>query len=339
MILHRGLLSLSILSLIAFCAVAKASTLEDVKAKGYIQCGVSNGLPGFSNPDEDGHWSGLDVDMCRAVAAAVLGDAQKVKFTSLSQKNRLSALQSHDIDILSRTTTHTLMRDSLLDLNWATINYYDGQSFMVRKDLNITNAKELSGAVVCVTDGTTTALNLEDYFRYNKMELKPNFTQSLNDALRQYEKGTCDVITNDQSSLAGMRLKLKDPENHMILPDVISKEPLGPVVRQGDDEWLDIVHWTFNVMLEAEENGLSQKNIDSFSTSSMPVVRRILGLEGDMGRYLGLDNKWSYNIIKQVGNYAESFERNVGRGSPLNLSRGLNRLWKDGGLQYSSPIR
>lgn len=339
MTLYRGLLSLSILSLISFSTEASASTLEDVKKKGYIQCGVSHGLPGFSNPDESGHWSGLDVDMCRAVAAAVLGDSQKVKFTSLSQKNRLSALQSHDIDILSRSTTHTLMRDSLLDLNWAAINYYDGQSFMVRKNLNITNAKELSGAVVCVTDGTTTALNLEDYFRYNQMELKHNFTQSLDEALSFYEKGTCDVISNDQSSLAGMRLKLKSPEDHMILPEVISKEPMGPVVRQGDDEWLDIVSWTFNIMLEAEEYGISQKNIDSFSTSSVPVIRRILGLEGDMGSYLGLNTKWSYNIIKQVGNYAESFQRNVGRGSPLNLNRGLNRLWKDGGIQYSSPIR
>jgi general L-amino acid transport system substrate-binding protein len=320
--------------------VANAGTLDDVKKNGSLRCGVSQGNPGFSNPDAKGNWTGLDVDLCRAVAAAIFGDPEKVKYTPLSAKERFTALQSGEVDVLSRTTTWTLVRDTALGLNWAGVNYYDGQGFMVPKKLNIKSAKQLNGASVCVAIGTTTELNLADYFRANKMTYKPVTFEKADEVIAAYDGGRCDVFTTDRSSLAAQRTKLKDPEAHMVLPEIISKEPLGPVVRHGDDQWLDIVRWTLYAMLEAEEYGVNSENVDKMKSSSTdPVVKRLLGVEGDMGKNLGLGNDWAYNIVKKVGNYGESYERNVGPKTPLKLDRGANALWKDGGLQYAMPVR
>ena len=320
--------------------VASAGTLDDVKKKGFLQCGVSQGNPGFSNPDTKGNWTGLDVDICRAVAAAIFGDAEKVKYTPTSAKERFTALQSGEVDVLSRTTTWTLVRDTALGLNWAGVNYYDGQGFMVPKKLNVKSAKQLNGASVCVAIGTTTELNLADYFRANKMSYKPVTFEKADEVVAAYESGRCDVFTTDRSSLAAQRTKLKNPDAHVVLPEIISKEPLGPLVRHGDDQWLDIVRWSLYAMLEAEEYGVNSENVDQMKSSSNdPVVKRLLGVEGDMGKNLGLGNDWAYNIIKKVGNYGESYERNVGPKTPLKLERGANALWKDGGLQYAMPVR
>ncbi len=318
---------------------AVAGTLDDVRSKGFVQCGVSQGLPGFSNPDEQGNWTGIDVDVCRAVAAAVLGDAGKVKFTPLSAKERFTALQSGEVDILSRNTTWTLVRDSALGLNFAGVNYYDGQGFMVRQDLGVKSALELDGASVCVNIGTTTELNLSDYFRANNMKFNPVVFEKADEVVAAYDAGRCDVYTTDQSGLAAQRVKLKDPKAHVILPEIISKEPLGPVVRHGDDKWLDGVKWTLFAMVEAEELGVTSKNVDQMKSSDNPNVKRLLGTEGDMGKNLGLPGDWAYNVIKQVGNYGESYERHVGVNTSLGLERGLNALWKDGGLQYAMPVR
>ena len=324
----------------AFVAsAAQAGTVDDVKRKGHVQCGVSQGLPGFSNPDQKGNWTGIDVDVCRAVAAAVLGSADKVKYTPLSAKERFTALQSGEVDVLSRNTTWTLVRDTALGLNFAGVNYYDGQGFMVRKDLGVKSAKELKGASVCVNIGTTTELNMADFFRGNKMEYKPVVFEKADEVVAAYDSGRCDVYTTDQSGLAAQRLKLKDPNAHMVLPEVISKEPLGPVVRHGDDQWLDIVKWTLYAMLEAEEFGIDSKNVDSMKSSDNPGIKRLLGTEGDIGGNLGLDKEWAYRIVKQVGNYGESFNAHVGPNTPLQLPRGVNALWKDGGLQYAMPVR
>jgi len=324
----------------AFVAsAAQAGTVDDVKRKGHVQCGVSQGLPGFSNPDQKGNWTGLDVDVCRAVAAAVLGSADKVKYTPLSAKERFTALQSGEIDVLSRNTTWTLTRDTALGVNFAGVNYYDGQGFMVRRDLGIKSAKELKGASVCVNIGTTTELNMADFFRSNKMDYKPVVFEKADEVVAAYDSGRCDVYTTDQSGLAAQRLKLKDPNAHVVLPEVISKEPLGPVVRHGDDQWLDIVKWALYAMLEAEEYGIDSKNVDSMKGSDNPGIKRLLGSEGDMGKNLGLDKEWAYRIVKQVGNYGESFNAHVGPSTPLQLPRGVNALWKDGGLQYGMPVR
>ena len=321
-------------------APAAAETTENVKKKGFVQCGVSQGLPGFSNPDQKGNWTGIDVDVCRAIAAAVLMDANKVKYTPLSAKERFTALQSGEIDVLSRNTTWTLVRDTALGLNFAGVNYYDGQGFMIRKDLGIKSAKELGGASVCVNIGTTTELNMADFFRSNSMDYKPVVFEKADEVVAAYDSGRCDVYTTDQSGLAAQRQKLKDPAAHMILPEVISKEPLGPVVRHGDDQWLDVVKWTLYAMLEAEEYGVNSQNVDSLKGSSKnPVVMRLLGVEGDLGKNLGLDSEWAYRIVKQVGNYGESFERYVGPKTTLQLPRGVNALWKDGGLMYPMPVR
>ena len=321
-------------------AVAQASTLSDIKSKGFVQCGVSQGLPGFSNPDQSGNWVGLDVDVCRAVAAAVFGDAGKVKYTPLSAKERFTALQSGEVDMLSRNTTWTLVRDTALGLNFAGVNYYDGQGFMVRKDLGVKSAKELAGAAVCVNIGTTTELNMADFFRANNMDYKPVVFEKADEVVAAYDAGRCDVYTTDRSGLAAQRLKLKNPDAHVVLPETISKEPLGPVVRHGDDQWLDIVKWTLYLMIEAEEYGISSANVDDKRANSKdPVARRILGVEGDMGKNLGLSNDWGYNIIKQVGNYGEVYARHVGPDTPLNLERGVNAQWKDGGLIYAMPVR
>ncbi|WP_408614668.1 amino acid ABC transporter substrate-binding protein [Celerinatantimonas sp. MCCC 1A17872] len=315
------------------------STLQNVQKKGYVQCGVSAGLPGFSNPDAQGHWQGLDVDVCRAVAAAVLGDASKVKYTPLTAKERFTALQSGEIDMLSRNTTWTLSRDASLGVNFAGVNYYDGQGFLVSKNLGVKSAKELDGAAVCVQSGTTTELNLADYFRSHNMKYTPVVFDTSDQSVKGFEAGRCDVLTSDQSQLYALRIKLSKPENAIVLPEVISKEPLGPVVRQGDDAWFNVVKWSLFAMLDAEELGVSSQNVDEMLKSNNPSVKRLLGVDTDMGKMLGVSNKWAYNIIKQVGNYAEAFKRDVGEDSPLKIKRGLNALWTDGGIQYAPPVR
>ncbi len=324
---------------VGLSTAASAGTLDDVRGKGSVQCGVSQGLPGFSNPDTEGNWTGLDVDVCRGVAAAVFGDADKVKYTPLSAKERFTALQSGEVDLLSRNTTWTLVRDTSLGLDFVGVNYYDGQGFMVRSDLGVKSAKELAGASVCVNIGTTTELNMADFFRSNNMDYKPVVFEKADEVVAAYDAGRCDVYTTDASGLAAQRIKLKDPNAHVILPEIISKEPLGPVVRHGDNNWGDVVRWTLFAMVEAEELGVTSANVDEMKSSSNPNIKRLLGVEGEMGKSLGLPNEWAYNVIKQVGNYGESYDRNVGPDTALKLERGLNALWKDGGLQYPMPVR
>ncbi|MBL4891594.1 MAG: amino acid ABC transporter substrate-binding protein [Rhizobiaceae bacterium] len=318
---------------------AAAGTLDDVKAKGFVQCGVSQGLAGFSNPDEKGNWTGLDVDLCRALGAAIFGDSTKVKYTPLSAKERFTALQSGEIDVLSRNTTWTATRDTSLGLNFAGVNYYDGQGFMVRKDLGIKSALELSGASICTNTGTTTELNVADYFRANKMEYEIVAFEKADEVVGAYDSGRCDVYTTDQSGLYSQRLKLTNPSDHTVLPEIISKEPLGPVVRQGDDQWFNLVKWSHFAMVNAEEMGITSANVDEKKGGDDPAIKRVLGTEGAFGEALGVENDWAYNIIKQVGNYSESFERNVGPKTPLAIARGVNALWSAGGLQYAPPIR
>ncbi|MCF6321208.1 MAG: amino acid ABC transporter substrate-binding protein [Rhizobiaceae bacterium] len=318
---------------------ATAATLDDVKAKDFVQCGVSQGLAGFSNPDDKGNWTGMDVDVCRALAAAIFGDATKVKFTPLSAKERFTALQSGEIDVLSRNTTWTATRDTSLGLNFAGVNYYDGQGFMVRSSLGVKSALELSGASVCTNTGTTTELNVADYFRSNKMEYELVAFEKADEVVAAYDAGRCDVFTTDQSGLYSQRLKLTNPGDHVVLPEIISKEPLGPVVRQGDDQWFNLVKWTHFAMVNAEELGVSSANIGEMMGSDNPAVKRLLGSEGAFGEALGVGNDWAANIIKMVGNYGEVFDRAVGPDTPLKIERGVNALWSDGGLQYAPPIR
>ena len=319
---------------------AFSATLDDVKAKGHVQCGVSQGLPGFSNPDQSGNWTGIDVDVCRAVAAAVFGDANMVKYTPLSAKERFTALQSGEIDMLSRNTTWTLVRDTALGLDFAGVNFYDGQGFMVRKDLGVKSAMELDGASVCVNIGTTTELNMADFFRANGMKYEPVVFEKSDEVVAAYDAGRCDVYTTDRSGLAAQRIKLADPGAHMVLPETISKEPLGPVVRHGDNQWGDIVRWSLIVMVEAEEMGVTSGNVDDMrKTATNPATKRLLGTEGDMGKNLGLSTDWSYEIIRQVGNYGEVYERHVGPDTPIGLARGPNALWTKGGLMYPMPVR
>ncbi len=316
------------------------ASLDAVKSKGFVQCGVSTGLPGFSTADDKGNWTGIDVDVCRAVAAAVFGDASKVKFSPLTAKERFTALQSGEVDMLSRNTTWTLTRDSSLGLNFAGVNYYDGQGFLVSKKLGVKSALELDGASFCIQAGTTTELNLADYFRANKMSYTPVTFDTSDQTVKAFEAGRCDALTSDQSQLYALRIQLANPDGAMVLPEVISKEPLGPVVRQGDDEWFNIVKWTLFALVNAEEYGVTSKNVDELKAKSTdPNIRRLLGLEGIKGKGLGLSDDWAYNAIKQVGNYGEMFERNVGKGSPLKIARGLNALWSKGGIQYAPPIR
>ncbi len=330
----------AVLASLGLSGAVNAGTLQDVQKKGYIQCGVSQGVAGFSNPDAAGNWTGIDVDVCRAVAAAVFGDANKVKYSPLTAKERFTALQSGEIDMLSRNTTWTLVRDTALGLNFAGVNYYDGQGFMVRKDLGVKSAKELAGASVCVNIGTTTELNMADFFRANKMDYKPVVFEKADEVVAAYDSGRCDVYTTDVSALAAQRLKLKDPKAHVVLPEVISKEPLGPVVRHGDDQWLDLVKWSLYAMIEAEENGISSKNVDDLKANSTnPVVKRLLGMEGDLGKNLGVGPDWAYNIVKLVGNYGEVFEKHVGESTAVGLPRGVNQLWTKGGIQYAMPVR
>ena len=318
---------------------ATAGTLEDVKKRGTLSCGVSTGLAGFSQKDEKGAWSGLDVDVCRAVAAAVLGDAGKVQYKPLTAKERFTALQSGEIDMLSRNTTWTHTRDTSLGLNFAGVNYYDGQGFMVSKKLGVKSALELDGASACIQAGTTTELNMADYFRAHGMKYTA-VTFDTSDQTRQgFESGRCDVLTSDQSQLYAIRIGLKDPNSAVVLPEVISKEPLGPVVRQGDDAWFNIVKWSMSALIEAEFLGINSGNADELKASGKPGQKRLLGTEGDAGEKLGLSADWAYNIVKQVGNYGEAFERNVGQGSPLKIARGLNAQWNQGGILYSPPVR
>lgn len=326
-------------SLIMAAAVHAGPTLDAVKKKGFVQCGVTTGLPGFSGADDKGQWSGIDVDMCRGVAAAIFGDADKVKYTPLTAKERFTALQSGEIDMLSRNTTWTLTRDTSLGLNFTGVNYYDGQGFLVTKDLGVSSALEMDGASFCIQAGTTTELNLADFFRANKMSYTPITFDTSDQTAKAFEAGRCDALTSDQSQLYALRITLKNPDMAMVLPEVISKEPLGPVVRQGDDEWFNIVRWTLFAMINAEELGVSSVNVDEMKASKDPNVLRLLGISGVKGEWMGLPDDWSYNVIKHVGNYDEVFERNVGMGSPLKISRGLNALWNKGGIQYAPPIR
>jgi general L-amino acid transport system substrate-binding protein len=329
-----------LLFLIACLACTTAwgqSTLDAVRGKGYVQCGVNTGLAGFSQPDSKGVWRGLDVDLCRAVAAAVFGDAGKVRFTPLTAQQRFTAVQSGEVDILARNTTWTITRDTSLGLNFVGVNYYDGQGFMVPRKLNVKSARQLNGATVCVQPGTTTELNLADYFRANRMNFKPVVIEKLEEVLNAYFAGRCDVFTTDHSGLIALRSsRAPRPDDHVILPEIISKEPLGPAVRHGDDRWFDVVKWSMFAMMEAEELGLSSKNIDQQAKNANPSIQRFVGASGDIGKMLGLDNRWAVSIVKQVGNYAESFDANL---KPLGFERGLNRLWNQGGLMYPPPIR
>ncbi|MCV2402083.1 amino acid ABC transporter substrate-binding protein [Marinomonas sp. C2222] len=319
---------------------ATAATLDDVKAKGFIQCGVSQGVPGFSNADASGNWTGIDVDACRATAAAVFGDAQAVKFTPLSAKERFTALQSGEIDMLSRNTTWTYTRDSSLGLDFTAVNFYDGQGFMVRKDLGVESALDLDGATVCTEQGTTTELNMADFFRKHKLSYVPVVVQKADEAVAAYDSGRCDVFTTDKSGLAAQRSKLAEPNAHVILPETISKEPLGPVVRHGDNQWKDIVTWSMFVQVNAEELGITSKNVATIKKETTdPGIARLLGTEGDMGAQLGLSADWAYNIIALVGNYGEVFENNVGPATPVGLPRGINNLWTEGGVMYAPPVR
>jgi general L-amino acid transport system substrate-binding protein len=324
-------------------SVASAATLDDVKAKGFVQCGVNTALAGFSAPNDKGEWTGLDVDFCRAVAAAVFGDGTKVKFTPLSAKDRFTALQSGEVDILSRNTTWTISRDTALGLNFAGVTYFDGQGFMInaKKLPGVNSALQLSGAAVCVQSGTTTELNLADFFKANNLEYNPVVFEKQAEADAAYDAGRCDAYTTDQSGLYSIRLTLSSPDDHVVLPEIISKEPLGPAVRQGDDKWFDIVKWTYFALLNAEELGVTKANVEEMKNSQNPEIKRILGVEAEskIGTDLGLTNDWVVNIVKAVGNYGEIFENNVGSGSPLKIARGINALWTKGGLQYGMPIR
>ena len=327
-------------ALAVLCAqtVHAQSTLDAVQKKGFVQCGVNGGaVAGFSAPDSKGVWKGIDVDLCRAIAAAVFGDANKVRYTPLTAQQRFTALQSGEVDVLSRNTTWTITRDTSLGLNFVGVNFYDGQGFMVPKKLNVKSAKQLNGATVCVQPGTTTELNLSDYFRSNRMSFKPVVIETLPDVLNAYFSGRCDVFTTDISGLVSSRAsRAPKPDDHVILPEVISKEPLGPAVRHGDYRWFDIVKWSLFAMIEAEEMCLTSKNIDQQAASKDPSVQRFIGASGDFGKMLGVDNRWAFNIVKQVGNYGESFEAHL---TPLGFERGLNQLWNKGGILYAPPIR
>ena len=320
-------------------AAGSAQTLKKVQDRGSLMCGVSQGLPGFSNPDDKGNWTGFDVDVCRAIAAAIFNDASKVKFLPLSAKDRFTALQSGEIDVLSRNSTWTSSRDASLGILFTAVNYYDGQGFMVRKSLKVNSALELNGASMCTQTGTTTELNLADYFRSNGMKYEVIAFVTADETVKAYEAGRCDAFTTDVSQLYAEKLKLANPADHVILPEIISKEPLAPAVRRGDDQWLALVRWVQFAMLDAEELGVSSKTLDEALKSPQPEIKRLLGTESAFGEQLGLTKDWVVRIVKQVGNYGESFDRNVGTGSKLGISRGLNRLWTKGGIQYAPPVR
>ncbi|UXN69674.1 amino acid ABC transporter substrate-binding protein [Devosia neptuniae] len=320
-------------------SAAHADTLSDVKAKGYLQCGVTGGVAGFSAPDANNVWAGLEVDFCRAVAAAIFNNADSVRYTPLTSQERFAALSAGEIDILSRTTTWTMSRDTDLGISFIGTMYYDGQGFMVRKADGIASALDLSGAAICIESGTTTELNAADYFAANNLEFNTVVFVDQDEVVKAYEDGRCDVYTTDASALAAERSKFAVPDDHIILPEIISKEPLGPVVRQGDDLWFKINRWAYYALLEAEELGVTSANVDEMLGSDNPAIKRLLGVEGDFGAPIGLTKDWAYQIIKLVGNYGEAFERNVGPSTDIGLERGLNALWTNGGLQYAPPIR
>jgi general L-amino acid transport system substrate-binding protein len=325
-------------SLLATAASAQA-TLASVKQKGFLQCGSNTGLAGFGLPDAQGSWTGLDVDFCRAMAAAIFDDPTKVRFTPLSAKDRFTALQSGEVDVLARNSTVTMSRDTQLGLDFPAINYFDGQGFMVRKKLGVSSAKELNGASICTQQGTTTELNLADYFRANNMKYEVVAFATSTETFKAYDSGRCDAFTTDASGLYAERLRASNPDDHVVLPEIISKEPLAIATRQGDPQWSDIVRWTHAAMLSAEEAGITKANVDQMKSSDNPEMKRLLGSEGKFGESIGLTNDWAYRIIKHVGNYGESFEKNIGEGSALKIKRGQNALWTKGGLQYGLPIR
>ncbi|MFZ7124609.1 MAG: amino acid ABC transporter substrate-binding protein [Desulfobacterales bacterium] len=331
------LLSLTIMFLTA--GVAAADTLADVKAKGHISVGVNEGLFGFSKPDEKGVWRGLDVDTARAISVAVFGSPDKIKWVPLTAKTRFTALQSGEVDVLTRNATQTLTRETALGLNFVHVNYYDGQGFLVPKSLGVKSAKELDGATVCVLPGTTTELNAADFFRANGLSMKPVVIESTPELNRAFFAGRCDTMTSDASQLAGVRAVAPNPDDYVILPEIISREPLAPAVRHGDDKWYDIVNFSVMAMIEAEFLGITSQNVDEMLKSQDPQIQRFLGVSPGNGEALGLDEKFAYNIVKQVGNYAEIFERNVGVDTPLKLERGLNALWTDGGIMYTPPFK
>ncbi|BDH44380.1 amino acid ABC transporter substrate-binding protein [Salmonella enterica subsp. enterica serovar Choleraesuis] len=333
------LLAASGMSLLSAHAQA-GTTLDAVKKKGFVQCGISDGLPGFSYADSAGKFTGIDVDVCRSVAAALFGDAEKVKYTPLTAKERFTALQSGEVDLLSRNTTWTSSRDGGMGMQFTGVTYYDGIGFLTHNKAGLKSAKELDGATVCIQAGTDTELNVADYFKANKMKYTPVTFDRSDESAKALESGRCDTLASDQSQLYALRIKLSNPAEWLVLPEVISKEPLGPVVRRGDDDWFTIVRWSLFAMLNAEEMGITSKNVDEKAAKpSTPDMAHLLGKEGDFGKDLKLDNKWAYNIIKQVGNYAEIFDRNVGSGSELKIQRGQNNLWNNGGIQYAPPVR
>ena len=328
-----------VLALVLTAGFALAGTLDDVRARGYLIVGVNGGVFGFSMPDEKGVWKGLDVDTGRAIAVAVFGDADKIKYTALTAVQRLPALQSKEIDVLCRNTTQTLTRETTNGLNFVHVNYYDGQGFLVPKKLGVKSAKELGGATVCVLPGTTTEMNAADFFRANKLDWKPLVIEQTTELSKAFFAGRCDVLTSDASQLAAHRSVAPNPDDYVLLPEIISKEPLAPVVRHGDDQWYDIVNWTVMALIQAEEFGITSKNVDDMLKSTNPEIQRFLGVTPGLGQALGVDDKWVYNIIKQVGNYGEIFDRNVGPNTPLKLERGLNAQWYEGGIMYAAPFR
>ena len=336
----KKIIALSALAVVfaAHSAFAQ-TTLKAVKDRGSLNCGSNGTLAGFGLPDAQGKWTGLDVDYCKAIAAAVLGDANKVKFVPLSAKDRFTALQSGEVDVLARNTTWTSSRDTSLGLNFVGVNYYDGQGFMVRKALKVNSALELNGASVCVQQGTTTELNLSDFFRAHNMQVKTVTFATANEAVKAYDAGRCDAYTTDASGLYAERLRLANADEHIVLPEVISKEPLGPAVRHGDAQWFDIAKWVLYALINAEELGITQKNIDEMTKSTNPDVKRFIGTEGNYGEQLGLSKDWAVQIVKAVGNYGEVFDRNVGANSTLKIDRGLNKLWNKGGIVYAPPVR
>ena len=332
-------IALTFVAVGAFAVSANAGTLEDVKDRGVLRCVVSTGIAGFAYPDENGVWRGFDVEFCRATAAAVLGDATKIKAVTSTGKTRFTLLNAREGDVLWRNTTITFSRDVGVKLRFHGINYYDGQGFMVNKNLGVSSAKDLDGASVCIQTGTTTELNLADYFHANGMEYEAVTIETNDEARQNYLSGRCDVYTTDASGLAATRSTFPDPGNHIVLPEIISKEPLGPATRHGDDQWSDIITWVLNATVTAEEKGITSANVDSMKNSKDPEVLRLLGVEGNQGAELGLSKDWAYQIIKQIGNYGEIFERNIGVNTPIGLERGQNALWTNGGLQYSPPFR
>lgn len=328
------------LAVTATVASAQApSTLAQVKARSTLNCGSNPGLAGFGLPDAQGNWVGLDVELCRAISAAIFNDPAKVKFIPLSAKDRFTALQSGEVDVLVRNSTWTMTRDASLGLLFTGVNYYDGQGFMVRKKLGVTSALQLSGASVCTQQGTTTELNLADFFRSNNLKYEVVAFATADETVKAYDSGRCDAFTTDASGLYSERLKLTAPDDHMVLPEIISKEPLGPSTRNNDAQWFNLVKWVHFAMLNAEELGVTKANVDEMLKSDNPEIKRLLGTEGKFGESVGLTTDWAYRIIKHIGNYGESFDRNVGAGSRLKIARGQNALWTKGGLQYAPPVR